>query len=324
LTGVERRQGERVVASVTEIREQSRQGKAPGSLGAAAPPCGRPLPVPGLEDRIHRISGVERENHDLRGALYEAAQVQRKLCGPRYFRTASYEFASEIFPVRHLSGDFIAVLEVEDDLVFAIGDIAGKGLAAGMWFTHVVGILRRALSSHGDPASALTAADRDLSLSGLDAPLTTVFLARLSPASGELTYSNAGHPPALLVRAGGEVEPLMAGGPVLGVLAGAPFVNGRTRLAPKDTLVAYSDGIAEWRDESETEFGSERLASAVRSFSALHSGAMLFSILAALETFGGSRHREDDIALAVLRRLDSSGMGPEDGPPRNGTERYGA
>jgi len=296
------------VASVAQIREQYRKGSGYGLRRRA------------LEDHWARI---ERENQDLSRAMYEAAQVQRRLCGPRHVRTALYEFASEIFPVRHLSGDFVSVIELGGDLVFAIGDLAGKGLAAGMWFTHVVGIIRRAISAQGDPAAALSAADRDLLGSGLEFPLTTVFLARFSPATGELTYSNAGHPPALLLRGNGDVEQLIAGGPVLGAVPGASFVNGRTRLAPRDTLVAYSDGIAESRDESGVEFGSERLGSVAQTLSALNSCAMLFSILAALETFAGQGHREDDIALAVLRRLDSLEMDSErDGPERNGSEPY--
>jgi serine phosphatase RsbU (regulator of sigma subunit) len=126
-----------------------------------------------------------------------------------------------------------------------------------------------------------------------------------------------------LIRGNGEVEQLIAGGPVLGVVPGAWFVNGRTRLAGRDALIAYSDGIAESRDESGVEFGSERLASVAQTFSALNSSAMLFSILAALENFAGGRHREDDIALAVLRRLKSSEMDSErDGWEGNGSEGY--
>ncbi|MBO0910346.1 MAG: SpoIIE family protein phosphatase [Acidobacteria bacterium] len=306
------------MASVAQIREQYRKGGRPGSP-AAIPKSARPGRR-ALEDQLARVEG---ENHDLSRAIYEAAQVQRKLCGPRYCRTASYEFASEIFPVRHLSGDFISVIELEGDLVFAIGDIAGKGLRAGMWFTHVIGAIRRAMSGNGDPASALSAADCDLFATGLECPLTTVFLARLTPSTGELTYSNAGHPPALVVRGTGEVEQLIAGGPVLGAFPRASFVNGHTRLAGNDTLVAYSDGIAESRNESGIELGSERLAHVTRTLAGLNAGAMLFSILAALETFAGPWRREDDIALAVLRRLDSLEMDRERlGLEGRGPERY--
>ena len=147
--------------------------------------------------------------------MYEAAQVQRRLCGPRHLRAGSYEFASEIFPVRHLSGDFISLLQLEGDLVFAIGDIAGKGLMAAMWFTQVIGMIRRQMSVLGDPAAALSSVNRDLLLTGLDVPLTTLFLARVNLDSGDLTYCNAGHPPALLIHENSDFQELGAGGPVL-------------------------------------------------------------------------------------------------------------
>ena len=62
-----------------------------------------------LEDQL---ATLRREHDDLRRTMYEAAQVQRKLCGPRLLRREPFEIASEIFPVRHLSGDFISVLQI--------------------------------------------------------------------------------------------------------------------------------------------------------------------------------------------------------------------
>jgi sigma-B regulation protein RsbU (phosphoserine phosphatase) len=253
-----------------------------------------------LEDQL---ASLKREHDELRHAIYEAAQVQRRLCGPRHLRAAPYEFASEIFPVRHLSGDFISLLQIEGDLVFAIGDIAGKGFMSGMWFTHVVGMIRRQMSALGDPAAALSSVNRDLLLSGLEVPLTTLFLARINLESGNLTYCNAGHPPALLLRGNNDVEELRSGGPVLGAISGASFANGSARLCPGNTLLAYSDGIPECRNEMGIEFGAKRLLSAARSLSNCRPGVMLFSLLAAVEDFAGSHGREDDVALIVLHRF---------------------
>ena len=288
------------MARAAQIREGCLKRGCIGPATAAGPSPGRVLRRV-LEDQL---ASLKRENDDLSRTLYEAAQVQRRLCGPRYFRTGGYEFASEIFPVRHLSGDFIILMQLEGDLIFAIGDIAGKGVAAGMWFTHIVGMIRRAISIYGDPAAALRAVNRDLLMTGVEFPLTTLFLGRLKLAFGELTFCNAGHPAALLIR-DGEVEELSEGGPILGVISGAPFVNGRTTVRPNNTLVAYSDGIAECRDESGVEFGTERLLSALQAFSNRSPSATLFSVLAAVETFAGNGHREDDIALLVLHRLGS-------------------
>ena len=246
-----------------------------------------------------------REHDDLRRAIYEAAQAQRRMCGPRYLHAGSYEFASEIFPVRHISGDFISLLEIEGDLVFAIGDIAGKGLMAGMWFTHVVGMIRRGMSALGDPAAALSAINRELLLTGLNVPLTTLFLGRINLESGSLTYCNAGHPPALLLSENSESQELREGGPVLGAIRRASFANGSARLRAGNTLLAYSDGIPECRNESGTEFGAKGLLNAARTFSGSKPRLMLFSLLAAIENFAGRQHREDDVALLVLHRFSA-------------------
>ena len=291
------------MASVAQIRSQYQDRKSNGS--------GKPVQVarrPRHRDLEDQIATLKREHDDLRRAIYEAAQVQRTLCGPRHLRTGSYEFASEMFPVRHLSGDFISLLQLDGDLVFAIGDIAGKGLRAAMWFTQMIGMIRRRMTLLGDPARTLASVNRDLLLTGFEVPLTTVFLARLELESGKLTYCNAGHPPALLVGENSEVQELRTGGPVLGAVMSGAFENGSTRISPGNTLLAYSDGIPECRNESGTEFGTTRLLNTVRAFSGGKPSHMLFSILTAIENFAGRQHREDDIAVTVLHRFSSCKM----------------
>jgi serine phosphatase RsbU (regulator of sigma subunit) len=254
-----------------------------------------------LEDQL---ASLRREHDGLLRTMYEAAQVQRKLCGPRLLRHKRFEIASEIFPVRHLSGDFVSVFERGPDLVFAIGDIAGKDLSAGMWFTHVVGTVRLQMEAQGDPAAALSAINRDLLLTHLELPLTTVLVGRLNLQTGEVTYCSAGHPPALVLCNDGHVESLSEGGPILGVLAGACFANGQTTLRPGDTLLGYSDGITECQNENGAEFGAERLAAAAQISRGSSASGMLFSVLGAAKDFAGDQVRADDMALIVVRRAD--------------------
>lgn len=304
------------MASVARIREEyhKKRWTAPVTTTSST----RELRLRALEDQL---ASLKRDNDDLNRAIYEAAQVQRKLCGPRHFRVKNYEFASEIFPVRHLSGDFISVMQIEGDLVFAIGDISGKGLPAGMWFTYMVGVIRREISAHDDPAGALSAVNRNLLASGAEVPLTTLFPARLNAATGELIYCNAGHPAALLIHDDGRLEELNEGGPVLGVLHGSDFVNGKAKLVSGSTLLAYSDGITECRNESGIEFGAQRAVSVIRASARHSASAMLFSFLASVENFAGSRNRDDDIALMILRRFNECEM---DAPGRNEWERHAA
>jgi sigma-B regulation protein RsbU (phosphoserine phosphatase) len=249
-----------------------------------------------------QLENLRREHDELLRTMFEAAQLQRRLCGPRHLRRKSCEIATEIFPVRHLSGDFAGVFDWGADLVLALGDIAGKGLQAALWFTHLVSVLRLHLMAHRDPAAALQAVNRDLCGAKTAPPLTTLFLARLNPSTGEITYCNAGHPPTLLLRREGPVEMLREAGPVLGAIAEASYTNGESRLQYGDTLLGYSDGILESRNLAGAEFGMERLVEAARRAARSSASAALFSVLAAAEDFASDQPREDDVALVVVHR----------------------
>lgn len=251
----------------------------------------------------HRPEEALRRDHDeLRRTLFEAAHVQRKLCGPRQLCRQSFEIAAEIFPVRDLSGDFVSVFELGTELVFAIGDIAGKGLAAAMWFTHLLSLLQLYMRQQQNPAAALQAINRDLCATQLAAPLTTMVLAKLDPQRGKLSYCNAGHPPAILLRAGGQAEMLRQGGPLLGALSAAAFDAGEILMHPGDTLLAYSDGILESRNVHGAEFGLDGVLNALQSVHG-SANATLFSLLAATEDFAGDQPRHDDLALVVVNQL---------------------
>lgn len=237
------------------------------------------------------------------GALYrevfDALQVPRRLSGPRRVRRGPFEIASEIFPAQFFSGDFVSVFDSEDATFLALGDIAGKGLTAAMWSTHVLGLIRTYSASLRSPRSVLQAINRDLYALG-SVPLTTMVLARLDWRRGELTYSNAGHFAPLFHRANGDVAQLSTGGPVLAAIHDAEFESARIAFAPGDVLVGYSDGLIECRGQNGEEFGMERLLHQVRRAANLGASKALFSIVGAVQDFAAGVPRNDDLTLMVV------------------------
>lgn len=251
------------------------------------------------EQLEQNLARVRREHDELQRALYDASQTQRRLCGPHHLLYGPFEIAGEIFPVDLLSGDVLSVSEFDGDLLLAIGDIAGKGLAAGLWFTHIVGMVRLCVGLHGDPAAALGAINDQLAAFGMESALTSMFLARLDPETGALVYSNAGHPPALLFDADGRARLLDEGGPLLGAVAGAKFTSAKLTLRPGQSLVGYSDGLTERTNAQGIEFGVDRIAAAAARSRDGGARAMLFSILGAAEDFAGGRAPQDDLGILV-------------------------
>jgi sigma-B regulation protein RsbU (phosphoserine phosphatase) len=257
-----------------------------------------------------KLTDLQKDYAELHAAIFEAAQVHRRLCAPRLIRLGDFEIANEIFAVRHLAGDFFTVRDANNRAVLALGDISGKGLAAGMWTTHLVSLVGARAAVKSEPEVIVAGVNRDVCLTASTVPLASLFVARLDPSTGTLDYCSAGHPPALLLRSNGELESLSQGGLLLGVLPTAPYERGSVQLGPGDVLLAYSDGVLETVNNSDEEFGVERIKTQLRSASLeqndtvnrVSAETILFSVLAAVQDFGASHKLVDDLSVVVIRK----------------------
>jgi len=253
-----------------------------------------------LAELQQKLETLQRDYAELNTAIFDAAQVHRRLCAPSLLRHGAFDVATETFAVRHLPGDFVSVEETRDGLVLALGDIGGKGLAAGMWVTHLIGLLRTHTAASSDPEVIVAGINRDIARLASVEPLSTLFVARLSK-SGQLDYTSAGHPPALLLRKNGQLELLSDGGPVLGAVPAAVFDRGTVKLRGGDLLLACSDGILESFNEAEQEFGNMRLQTELRRAQGGSAEAVLFSVLGSVQDFAAPRPLTDDMTLMVVK-----------------------
>jgi serine phosphatase RsbU (regulator of sigma subunit) len=266
-----------------------------------------------------QLDAVRREHAILQQAIYEAAQIQRKLCSPRELVWGDFEIAGEIFPVRHLSGDFFKVMPLDAVLGLAVGDIAGKGLSAGIWQAHLIDLIQRCARAYVRPADVIAAVNRELCLDHSEPPITALFFARLDPQQNELQYCNAGLPAPLIMRRGTSVDRLEEGGPMLGALEEASYNCGTVYLNPGDMLVAYSDGLTECRNRDDQEFEIGRLSAALESYNGATANQVLFSTLATVLDFADQCPPGDDLTLLVIRRCETKLAPPERNNKRDKT-----
>ncbi len=275
------------------------------SSGTGTPVCAPLASDTATADSDAELTALRRDHAKLRQAIFEAAQMQRRLCAPGELPWRQFEVAGEIFPVRDLSGDFFKVLEVDETLTLVLGDIAGKGLTAGIWQPQMISLVHRCSRLHSDPAEAVAEMNRELCYQQGQAPLTALFFARLDPLTNLLVYCNAGLPTPLLLRANKTLERLDQGGPILGVMEAVEFRTGHVTLNTGDLLVAHSDGVTECRNEHGDEFEMDRLIAAARTVSDSKASKALFSLLATVLDFAGTRSPGDDLSLLLVRRRDA-------------------
>jgi sigma-B regulation protein RsbU (phosphoserine phosphatase) len=128
----------------------------------------------------------------------------------------------------------------------------------------------------------------------------SMFWAYFDPHRQELRYVNAGHcPPVLFPLRGSAPFRLTEGGPVLGLLPDARYVQDAVRMEPGDVLVLYSDGLVESVNSSGEPFGEERLETAVARHLGRSAEEIRDGVLAALKAFAGRTPADDDCTLVV-------------------------
>jgi serine phosphatase RsbU (regulator of sigma subunit) len=228
-----------------------------------------------------------RERAALAGEMQSAREIQQYLIPDQLPPTPGLAIHSVYQPSREVGGDFFQVLPCPRDgsTLIVIGDVAGKGLQAGMLAALIVGAIRTAFQFTEDPAGILAVLNERLQGRGL----VTCLAMRIDP-NGSAQVANAGHLPPYI----NGKELALEGAFPLGALPAVSFPSQRFQLSAGDSLLLISDGIIEARNTAGELFGFER----TREISTQSAEA----IAKAAQNFG----QEDDITVLTLTRLASS------------------
>ncbi|MHB9037529.1 MAG: chemotaxis protein CheB [Armatimonadota bacterium] len=230
--------------------------------------------------------------------------LQRALLSDDPHVTSGYQLATKFVPGaagKEVGGDFFDVFETEDGkTAILIGDVSGKGVESASMAAATRSTLRAFAYDLGDPAKALNHTNAVISQSPIHEHFATAFLAVLAPDTGSFTYSSAGHPPAMVRRAGGTVDLLDSGSFPIGFASKDEYVLYESRLATGDQLVMYTDGISEAREGSRMLDidGIEKILEKCRNYSPDETLEALFE--AALDFSGGLLG--DDAAVVIIER----------------------
>jgi sigma-B regulation protein RsbU (phosphoserine phosphatase) len=253
--------------------------------------------------KIHttRLLKESRDNRRLQEEVRLAAELQAGLLPQTTPELPGWSLGALSRPCHAMGGDYFDWELGPDGLRLALADVSGKGAAAALLMAAVRALVRSRWAEP-DLAGAAAGIGRAVFDNVPASRYATAFLARLDPARGRLRYVNAGHPPALVVRADGRVQTLDSGGFPLGLLEQAPYVAAETTLTPGDTLLIFSDGVSEARDATGAELGLDRLIALVRAGQLDDAPTLARRIGDALDEFSWSTPADDDRTLLVLKR----------------------
>jgi hypothetical protein len=239
---------------------------------------------------LRRFLHSQREREQWKLELEQARQLQRMLIPVALPVVPGLTIESEYRPARVVGGDFFQIIPhpMDGSVLMVVGDVTGKGLQAGMLVAMIVGAIRAEAAHSSDSLTTLEALNQRLC--GRGQAHATGLALRIA-VDGAVTLANAGHLPPYLN--GSELP--MEGALPLGILPGAEFSVMTFQLAPGDTLILMSDGIAEAQDEHGQLFGFDRIHAMLRR------PVRAAEIATAAQEFG----QEDDISVLSVTRTAS-------------------
>lgn len=212
----------------------------------------------------------------------------------------------DVFPIRSGAGDSLLTALI-------VGDLSGKGLIAAAQVATLRNMLRYALYQRPSaPAAAVADLNRVLTDNNLLSGFATLFVGLYAPGTHTLTYVCCGQEPGLIWRAlSGQVEELVATGPVIGAFGGSAFAERKVTLRPGDALALFTDGL--------TEAGPHRRALlGVEGVTALLSANAAATVSAAEETTAAQpTERAADLANRLVTGLMAGVESHTGGPIRD-------
>ena len=233
-----------------------------------------------------------------------ARQIQRSLLPQAPLALAGMRVAGRCLPAAEVGGDYFGYFPRGQRGVDSfVGDVSGHGVGAALLMAEARITFLAERLVEPDAAQILVRLNEllhdDLDRAG---HFITACCATFDAATRELKYANAGHPPALLLRAAdGRCSTLAGDGPLLGLARRADFGEVSVEMGPGDIVVFYTDGVTESRNPSGELFGRDRLGQAVLEHRSGDPEALVAGIFAALDRFAQGTPREDDITVVVMK-----------------------
>lgn len=259
-------------------------------------------------DRLEQVRSALFEqaaaHHQSARELAAAARMQQTLLPTAPPQRPGWVLRAALQPVGQTSGDFYDFIELDaENLGIVVADVAGKGAGAAVYMAMSRSYLRAAFDAERHNPTAVVAEVNKRIVSDTSSDMfVTMLCGVLNTTTGAFHYVNAGHNPALLLRAEGNLEQLGLSGVMLGVLRETRWQTAVCELQPDDALVIYTDGVPDALNNAGEQYGFARLQQRVAAQRGRPAADLPDAVLDDVRAFVGDAPPFDDITLLVIGR----------------------
>jgi len=259
-----------------------------------------------LPSHVQRISQRARMEEELK----IARETQLRLLPQHDPTVKGLDVSGICLPALEVGGDYYDYIQLPDEkLAVIIGDVSGKGVPAAMYMTLIKGVIQFASGTIIEPKRVLTETNRLVCQSFKRGTFVSMIYAVIDVKEKTLRYVRAGHNPLLLVnRHTAAMSAPIPKGMALGLVESQVFEKTleeiTVSLCSGDTLVFYTDGFSEAKNEDGEEYGEARLLNAITLFASKPtSREVVQAICKDIQRFTGFAPQHDDMTMVVVKIL---------------------
>lgn len=204
-------------------------------------------------------------------------------------------------PAKFVGGDLYDYYVRDNQLLFCIGDVSGKGVPAALLMAIAHSLFRTLSARDSRPEHIMQALNASISDNNPDIMFITIFIGVMDLSTGMIRYCNAGHNPPIVIR-DGKVKFLdSAPSLILGVDADAEYTSCEVALLPGDTLFLYTDGLTEAENAQKELFGESRALEIATEYCRATAQEQVEKMRQSVQTFVGKAEQSDDLTMLAVR-----------------------
>jgi phosphoserine phosphatase RsbU/P len=249
-----------------------------------------------------RLFKRQLEQERLRREMELAAEMQQMLIPKKLPSKACYELASVYKPHLGVGGDYFDFIEFDDSkIVFCVGDISGKGVAAALLMANFQANFHTLINKRTELSCFIRDLNKSVNLITQGERFITFFIAEYDTSTQCLQYVNAGHNPPVLVNEG-ELSLLDKGCTILGSFADLPEVEvGQAAIDGEAIILAFTDGVTDLKNDAGEFLNEEILYDFVRNNYKLSAAEFNRQLMIELDKFKGDKIFPDDFTVLACK-----------------------
>ena len=246
---------------------------------------------------------IEKER--LEKELDVAREIQRKILPTNVPELPNLQIASVFIPAFEVGGDYYDFFRISDSkLGFVIADVSGKGITAAFIMAEIKGIFESLSKTIGKPKEILIKAN-DILKETLDSKsFVSAAYGYFDFLEKKLVFARAGHCPLFLLR-DNDSRQIKPSGLGLG-LSGSDYFEQSLEeysidLKDNDTILLYTDGVTEAKNELLEDFGDTHFLNVLKSNINLNAEELSNKIIQEITVFSSGHEQYDDITLVIFK-----------------------